>query len=346
MTSTREKCVTTLLKLYGIIKATKRLEKAYLPPGKTLCLAFGRFVDAYRMECPATINRLVVSGVPAMMEHQATAVAAASTLAAIVVEFPGSAVYNEVHDPISMVASTTIFITDSSHHNDIALFYDQIKSKPCTQLSVATQSGTGGVGFSLMDYTKHRIIEPRGIRDAVDLGHHIHCLAEVYSSILKNFIAQSDLLTGIFFSNCMLDMFAKCGSLVDAQILFDELGEREDNRMISNTEPVENVITARNASGSSKEDHPAPPAAPNILMTSRDHDSLFNGGGISFLSGIRNGRFSYGYSSFKGKMSSMEDFFETKISEVDGQMVGFLRVFYGHGGLRTAEYLKIICLRI
>ncbi|KAJ1423292.1 hypothetical protein SESBI_12502 [Sesbania bispinosa] len=56
-----------------------------------------------------------------------------------------------------------------------------------------------------------------------------------------------------------------------------------------------------NASGSSKEDHPAPPAAPNILMTSRDHDSPFNSGGISFLSGSRNGRSSYGYSSFKGK---------------------------------------------
>ncbi|KAJ1443893.1 Ribonuclease Z/Hydroxyacylglutathione hydrolase-like [Sesbania bispinosa] len=27
-----------------------------------------------------------------------------------------------------------------------------------------------------MDYTKHRVIEPRGIRDAVDLGNHIHCL--------------------------------------------------------------------------------------------------------------------------------------------------------------------------
>lgn len=49
----------------------------------------------------------------------------------------------------------------------------------------------------------------------------------------------------------------------------------------------------------------------------------------SFLSGSQNGRISYGYSSIKGKRSSMEDFFETRVSEVDGQMVGFFGVFDG-----------------
>ncbi|KAJ1379620.1 Thiolase-like [Sesbania bispinosa] len=100
----------------------------------------------------------------------------ASSVFAVTVAVPGSAVYNGVHDPISTVASTTIVVADSSHHNDTTLFYDQIKSKPCAQLSAATRSGTGDAGFSLMDYTKHRVIEPRGIRDVVDLGNHIHCL--------------------------------------------------------------------------------------------------------------------------------------------------------------------------
>lgn len=36
----------------------------------------------------------------------------------------------------------------------------------------------------------------------------------------------------------------------------------------------------------------------------------------------------------------MEDFYETRISEVDGQMVAFFGVYDGHGGSRTAEYLK------
>lgn len=49
----------------------------------------------------------------------------------------------------------------------------------------------------------------------------------------------------------------------------------------------------------------------------------------SFLTGNRNAKFSYGYSSFKGKRSSMEDFYEASISEVDGQMVACFGVFDG-----------------
>ncbi|KAL9243678.1 hypothetical protein vseg_017536 [Gypsophila vaccaria] len=75
-------------------------------------------------------------------------------------------------------------------------------------------------------------------------------------------------------------------------------------------------------------------------MTNRDPDAHFSGGGISFLSGKHDMKFSYGYSTFKGKRASMEDYFQTKISEVDGQMVAFFGVFDGHGGSRTAEYLK------
>ncbi|XP_060674840.1 probable protein phosphatase 2C 11 [Ziziphus jujuba] len=86
---------------------------------------------------------------------------------------------------------------------------------------------------------------------------------------------------------------------------------------------------------------PSPsPSPPDIVMSSRDPDALYSGGGISFLTGNRSARFSYGFSSFKGKRASMEDFFETKISEVDGHMVAFFGVFDGHGGSRTAEYLK------
>ncbi|XP_059629572.1 uncharacterized protein LOC132272437 [Cornus florida] len=83
-----------------------------------------------------------------------------------------------------------------------------------------------------------------------------------------------------------------------------------------------------------------PKVQPNIMIPSRDPNALFSGGGISFLTGNGNARFSYGYSSFKGKRASMEDFYETRISEVDGQMVAFFGVFDGHGGSRAAEYLK------
>ncbi|XP_010999843.1 PREDICTED: probable protein phosphatase 2C 11 isoform X1 [Populus euphratica] len=76
------------------------------------------------------------------------------------------------------------------------------------------------------------------------------------------------------------------------------------------------------------------------MISNRDPDAIFSGGGISFLNGSRTAKFNYGYSSFKGKRASMEDFYETRISEVDGQMVAFFGVFDGHGGVRTAEYLK------
>ncbi|XP_009768442.1 putative protein phosphatase 2C 11 isoform X2 [Nicotiana tabacum] len=77
-----------------------------------------------------------------------------------------------------------------------------------------------------------------------------------------------------------------------------------------------------------------------VMIPSIDPNALFSGGGISFLTGNKSAKFSYGYASFKGKRASMEDFYETRISEVDGQMVAFFGVFDGHGGSRTAEYLK------
>ncbi|KAE8735201.1 putative protein phosphatase 2C 59 [Hibiscus syriacus] len=36
----------------------------------------------------------------------------------------------------------------------------------------------------------------------------------------------------------------------------------------------------------------------------------------------------------------MEDFYETRIDGVDGEIVGLFEVFDGHGGARAAEYVK------
>ncbi|CAB79893.1 putative protein [Arabidopsis thaliana] len=54
----------------------------------------------------------------------------------------------------------------------------------------------------------------------------------------------------------------------------------------------------------------------------------------------QNGKFSYGYASSPGKRSSMEDFYETRIDGVEGEIVGLFGVFDGHGGARAAEYVK------
>ncbi|KAK9082176.1 hypothetical protein Syun_010572 [Stephania yunnanensis] len=96
--------------LYAIIKATEKLEKAYvrdvvsssdyeseslklIAQFKTLASTLkdtvpsvDRFVDTYKMDCPAALNRLVVSGVPATVEHRSAAAASATTSAATVAE--------------------------------------------------------------------------------------------------------------------------------------------------------------------------------------------------------------------------------------------------------------------
>ncbi|XP_043721072.1 probable protein phosphatase 2C 11 [Telopea speciosissima] len=104
-------------------------------------------------------------------------------------------------------------------------------------------------------------------------------------------------------------------------------------------------LAVAHSAGDDGEAQPQPTTETVVLESetmsgSWDPHALFSGGGISFLTGNRSRRFSYGYSSFKGKRASMEDFYETRISEVDGQMVAFFGVFDGHGGSRAAEYLK------
>lgn len=85
--------------LYAIIKTTEKLEKAYvrdlvssadyeaeclklIAQFKTLSTSLGdavpsieRFADAYRMDCSAALNRLLISGVPATIEHRSAAMA-------------------------------------------------------------------------------------------------------------------------------------------------------------------------------------------------------------------------------------------------------------------------------
>ncbi|XP_078429087.1 protein phosphatase 2C family protein isoform X1 [Wolffia australiana] len=52
------------------------------------------------------------------------------------------------------------------------------------------------------------------------------------------------------------------------------------------------------------------------------------------------GKLCCGYSSFRGKRASMEDFFDVKILEVNGQTVSLFGVYDGHGGAHAAKYLK------
>lgn len=96
--------------LFAIIKATEKLEKAYVrdivSPSeyetecqkliahfKTLSStlratipSIEHFHNIYRMDCPAALNRLVASGVPATVEHRAASASASTTSASAVAE--------------------------------------------------------------------------------------------------------------------------------------------------------------------------------------------------------------------------------------------------------------------
>ncbi|KAF7830679.1 putative protein phosphatase 2C 76 [Senna tora] len=72
------------------------------------------------------------------------------------------------------------------------------------------------------------------------------------------------------------------------------------------------------------------------MLPEKDDDGGFASGGWK----SEDGRLSYGYSSFRGKRVTMEDFYDIKISNIDGRSVCLFGIFDGHGGSRAAEYLK------
>lgn len=96
--------------LYAIIKTAEKLEKAYVrdlvssSTYETECLkliaqfktlsstlsdsvpSVERFAAAYKMDCPAALNRLLVSGVPATVEHRAANSSSNSASASAVAE--------------------------------------------------------------------------------------------------------------------------------------------------------------------------------------------------------------------------------------------------------------------
>ncbi|RVW72298.1 putative protein phosphatase 2C 52 [Vitis vinifera] len=61
---------------------------------------------------------------------------------------------------------------------------------------------------------------------------------------------------------------------------------------------------------------------------------------VSCLIDSEDRKLSCGYSSFRGKRASMEDFYDVKMSKIDGQTVCLFGIFDGHGGSRAAEFLK------
>ncbi|GFP91312.1 probable protein phosphatase 2c 76 [Phtheirospermum japonicum] len=70
------------------------------------------------------------------------------------------------------------------------------------------------------------------------------------------------------------------------------------------------------------------------------HEKHDDGGYISGGWKSEDGTLTCGYSSFRGKRASMEDYYDIKASKIDGQPVCLFGIFDGHGGARAAEFLK------
>ncbi|KAF3680970.1 putative protein phosphatase 2C 76 [Capsicum annuum] len=75
-----------------------------------------------------------------------------------------------------------------------------------------------------------------------------------------------------------------------------------------------------------------------VVEVSQEKDD--NGGYASGGWKSEDGKLSCGYSSFRGKRATMEDFYDIQTSEVDGKTVCLFGIFDGHGGSRAAEFLK------
>ncbi|KAK9724765.1 hypothetical protein RND81_05G096600 [Saponaria officinalis] len=73
----------------------------------------------------------------------------------------------------------------------------------------------------------------------------------------------------------------------------------------------------------------------DTLREKKDDNGYTTGGCKS-----EDGKLSCGYSSFRGKRASMEDFYDVKMSNLNGKFVSLFGIFDGHGGSRAAAYLK------
>ncbi|XP_072971584.1 probable protein phosphatase 2C 52 isoform X2 [Typha angustifolia] len=81
-----------------------------------------------------------------------------------------------------------------------------------------------------------------------------------------------------------------------------------------------------------------PPGA--VADAVREKDQVDDGGYTSGGWESEDRSLSCGYSSFRGKRASMEDFYDVKSSKIDGENISLFGIFDGHGGSRAAEYLK------
>ena len=151
------------------------------------------------------------------------------------------------------------------------------------------------------------LCQQRRLKEAVELLHHIDRPSpRIYSTLIASCVRHraleegrrvhahtktSNFVPGIFISNRFLDLYSKCGSLVDAGKLFDEMGHRDLcswNTMIAGYAKIGRLDQARklfdempqrddfswNAAISGYVSHGRPQEALELFRMMQKHESL------------------------------------------------------------------------
>nr|ACF85327.1 unknown [Zea mays] len=106
--------------------------------------------------------------------------------------------------------------------------------------------------------------------------------------------------------------------------------------MLDSSESASSAAAAAAEAGAGAVAGQAQPQRRAVGAVPQAHDGGYASGGWE----REDGKLSCGYSSFRGKRATMEDFYDVKLTEIDGQAISLFGVFDGHGGSRAAEYLR------
>ncbi|PPD72950.1 hypothetical protein GOBAR_DD30155 [Gossypium barbadense] len=215
--------------LYAIIKATEKLEKAYvrdiissseyetecqklIAHFKTLAStlkdtvpSIERFADTYKMDCPAAINRLVTSGVPATVEHRAAAAASATTSAAIVAECVQNFITAMDSLKLNMVAVDQVYPLLSDLSASLNKLADELTEQQARQLHFDLESSYNSFMAALPNAEKTAGWSPLSMlitsSKVVDTGADFFYNRLLRSKDVEGDLVQVTVLTGAGYSS-------------------------------------------------------------------------------------------------------------------------------------------------
>ncbi|KAJ3692173.1 hypothetical protein LUZ60_012523 [Juncus effusus] len=146
---------------------------------------------------------------------------------------------------------------------------------------------------------------------------------------IRDFIIRATTLRGFSFSASKLGHFRVRGCGRDLDV-------NPNTYFPQSRRKFQTVVNMMVDSSTHQPPVPVPVPVSDVYVEKND-ESCGNGNrGLK----CEDERLSYGLVSFRGGRPSMEDYYDVKITKIDGQRVNLFGVFDGHGGHRAAQYLK------